>query len=319
VSALEYELHGVRLAVEAPEGAARDAIASRLARCRVTTPAAADVTVRIGSEPVERPAGEGRPVYPWEPGEVSWFDDAGVLYMTVGGDVRLAATPASGLVEAWASDAALRDAWLFARPLLTLPLVEMLKWKGLYSVHAAGAATDGRAILLVGPSGCGKSTLSLALARHGLDHMGDDMLFATHRDAEVRLHAFPEEADVSPSSAAWFDELAAFTGPAPDGWPKHRVRVDDAFGVRVAPSATPAALVFPAIAESGQTTVEPLAPADALVELAPNVLLTDAAMAQRHLEVLGELARSAPAYRLAAGRDIAHAASVLAELVSSRS
>ena len=80
----------------------------------------------------------------------------------------------------WASDAALRDAWLLARPLLTLPLVEMLKWRGLYSVHAAGAASDGGAIVLPGPSGSGKSTLALALARHGLNYMADDMLF---RDA----------------------------------------------------------------------------------------------------------------------------------------
>ena len=38
-------------------------------------------------------------MYPWEPGEVSWFDAAGVLYMTVGEDVRLVATPAAGRVD----------------------------------------------------------------------------------------------------------------------------------------------------------------------------------------------------------------------------
>ena len=315
MSALEYDLHGVRLAVEAPAGEARDAIDSRLARCRATAPAPADIEVRIGSDPVERPAGDGRAIYPWEPGEVSWFDDAGVLFISVGEDVRLVAAPAAGRVSVWASEAALRDAWLFARPLLTLPLVEMLKWQGLYSVHGAGAASGGRAVVLPGPSGSGKSTLALALARHGLDYLGDDMLFATRRDGDLRLHAFPEEVDVSPSSAAWFDELAALTGPPPPGWPKHRVHVDDAFGAHVAGSATAAALVFPAIAPSGETTLEPLTAAEALVELGPNVLLTDASMAQRHLDVLGELARSAPAYRLAVGRDLVHAAGVVAELV----
>jgi hypothetical protein len=315
VSALEYDLHGVRLAVDAPAGPARDAIDARLARCRATAPASADIVLRIGHEPVERPEGDSRPVYPWDPGEVSWFDDARLLYITVGEDVRLVARPAAGRVTAWASEAALRDAWLFARPLLTLPLVEMLKWRGLYSVHAAGAASDGRAVVVAGPSGSGKSTLALALARHGLDHMGDDMLFATHRDGALLLHAFPEEVDLSPSSAAWFEELAAFTGAPPPGWPKHRIHVDEAFGGRTAPPATPAALVFPEIAQSGQTTIEPLTAAEALVELGPNVLLTEAAMAQRHLDVLGELARSAPAYRLAAGRDLEHAAGVVAELL----
>ena len=315
MSELEYDLHGVRLVVEAPAGAPRDAIDARLVRCRATTPRPADIVWRIGREPVDAPTGQGRPVYPWEPGEVSWFDAAGVLYMTVGEDVRLVASPAAGRVTVWASDAALRDAWLFARPLLTLPLVEMLKWQGLYSVHAAGAASDAGAIVLPGPSGSGKSTLALALARHGLDYMADDMLFATHRDGDLRLHAFPEEVDVSPSSAAWFEELAAFTGPPPPGWPKHRIHVDEAFGARIAAAAPPAALVFPAIAPSGQTALEPLTPAEALIELSPNVLLTDAVIAQRHLDVLGELARSAPAYRLATGRDLVHAADVLAALI----
>jgi hypothetical protein len=315
VSALEYDIHGVRLAIEAPVGPARDAIDARLARCRATTPANADIAVRIGQEPVERPAGAGRPVYPWEPGEVSWFADERLLYMTVGEDVRLVAAPAAGRMTVWASDAALRDAWLFARPLLTLPLVEMLKWKGLYSVHAAGAAAHGRAILLAGPSGCGKSTLALALARHGLEYLGDDMLFATHSAGELRLHGFPEEVDVSPESAAWFDELAAFTGPPPAGWPKHRIHVDEAFDAPLAHSAEPAALVFPSIASSGETELEPLTAAEALVELGPNVLLTDPSVAQHHLDAIGELARLAPAYRLRTGRDLAQAADVVAALV----
>ncbi|HKP21948.1 MAG TPA: hypothetical protein VJT68_10550, partial [Thermoleophilaceae bacterium] len=182
-------------------------------------------------------------------------------------------------------------------------------------VHAAGAASDGRAIVLSGPTGSGKSTLALALARHGLDFMGDDMLFATRSDGGLRLHAFPEEVDVSPESAAWFDELAGLTGAPPAGWPKHRVHVDEAFGSRFATMATVAALVFPAIAHSGETTLEPMRAADALVELGPNVLLTDAVMAQRHLDVLGELARSAPAYRLAVGQDLARAADVLSGLI----
>jgi hypothetical protein len=153
MSSLEYALHGVRLVVEAPAGAVRDAIDARLVRCRATTPAPADIVLRIGREPVDAPTGQGRPVYPWEPGEVSWFDAAGVLYMTVGEDVRLVAAPASGRVTVWASDAALRDAWLFARPLLTLPLVEMLKWKGhraawserLRQVHAGAGPRAPRA------------------------------------------------------------------------------------------------------------------------------------------------------------------------------
>jgi hypothetical protein len=43
---------------------------------------------------------------------------------------------------------------------------------------------------------------------------------------------------------------------------------------------------------------------EALLELAPNVLLTEATSSRAHLEVLGSLARQCRCYRLEAGRDI---------------
>jgi hypothetical protein len=43
---------------------------------------------------------------------------------------------------------------------------------------------------------------------------------------------------------------------------------------------------------------------EALIELAPNVLLTEETSSRAHLEVLGSLARQCRCYRLEAGRDI---------------
>ena len=310
---LAFDVHGVRVVVDVPDSAARTAIDARLARLRAPEPGDADIRFEIRTgRPVERPPGAGRPVYPWDVGEASWFDDAGLLFISAGDHTRLLAAPATGRVEITTNDVLLADAWLLARPLLTLPLVELLKWRGLYSLHAAGVAAGGRALLLAGASGSGKSTLSLALARAGLEFMADDMVFL---EAGGRVHPFPEQLDVSPEAAAWFEELRGLGDVPADGWPKHRVHVDEALGARLGAAAAPAALVFPAIAGGERSRLEPLSAAEALVELAPNVLLTDPAMAQRHLDVLGELARTTPVYRLFAGTDLGRAVAELRALV----
>jgi len=202
---LRFDLNGVSVEVDIPASAARDAIAARFDRCPPAPPGDADVSfvVRTGSG-TGRPEGRGRPVYPWDVGEVTYFDGPRSLYISVGDHTRLLAEPASGRVEITTHAAMLDAAWLLARPLLTLPLVELLKWRGRFSLHAAGVVIADRALLLAGPSGSGKSTLALALARDRLDFMADDMVFLTQDGPGVRVHPFPEEVDVSVETAAWF-------------------------------------------------------------------------------------------------------------------
>jgi hypothetical protein len=78
-------------------------------------------------------------------------------------------------------------------------------------------------------------------------------------------------------------------------------------GVRISVAADDsslgAALVFPRVAPSERSALEPIGPAEALLELAPSVLLTEARSTQAHLDVLGQLARELPCYRLETGRD----------------
>jgi len=120
---LRFDLNGVSVEVDIPASAARDAIAARFDRCPPAPPGDADVSflVRTGSG-TGRPEGRGRPVYPWDVGEVTYFDGPRSLYISVGDHTRLLAEPASGRVEITTHAAMLDAAWLLARPLLTLPL-----------------------------------------------------------------------------------------------------------------------------------------------------------------------------------------------------
>jgi gluconate kinase len=315
---VRYELHGVRLEVAAADPAVGAAIDDRLRHFRAAADGEPDVRYELrvvpdgGAHAVERPAGEGRPVYDPPAGEVSYFAATDQLYVDFDDRVRVLASAADGRIAVSARLGGPDDVWLLSRPLLTLPLVELLKRRGLYSVHAAGAAAGGRAIVLPGGSGSGKSTLAVALAGAGLDLLADDMVFL----AGGRVHPFPDEVDVSDTTAGWFPELGPLADRDRAGWPKHRVRLEDALGARVAQACDPGALVFPAIAAAERSSLRPLEPDEALLELAPNVLLTEPAASQAHLDALAGLVRASRCYRLDTGRDFGRVAGLLRDLVA---
>ena len=62
--------------------------------------------------------------------------------------------------------------------------------------------------------------------------------------------------------------------------------------------------------------MEPLERDEALLELAPNVLLTDPASSQRHLDALGALVRASRCFRLSAGRDFDRLTALVRELAA---
>jgi hypothetical protein len=77
----------------------------------------------------------------------------------------------------------------------------------------------------------------------------------------------------------------------------------------------PAVLVFPRVAGAPESELSPLSPGEALLELAPNVLLTEARSSQGHLDALAELVERSDCYRLATGKDLEAAVRLLGELL----
>ena len=76
----------------------------------------------------------------------------------------------------------------------------------------------------------------------------------------------------------------------------------------------PVALVLVEIADLDQSRLEPVDGAEALLDLVPNVLLTEPAASQAHLDALGDLVGSVPCHRLFAGRDLGHLAALVGAL-----
>jgi hypothetical protein len=300
----QYALHGISFIIRAaaPVLSVLDARLRPLCVPSTDIDASGMLTFEFTSEAeVQRPTGDLRRVYEPMDGEVLYAVDEDVLYLDFGASLRARCEPTAGVTRVFAREPA-HELWRLSHPILTLPLIEQLKRRGLYSLHAAGIARGGRALIIAGTSGAGKTTLALALARAGLDFLGDDLLFL--QDASPTVVAFPDEVDVTQTTARFFPELEALADrPRQFGFPKWTLRAEDVFATALARHAEPAALLFPLIGADHRSCLEPMASSDALMELLPNVLLTEPASCQAHLHALARLAQSTPCYRLTTGRD----------------
>jgi hypothetical protein len=308
-----YLIHGLALAVHSERAATGDAIRRRLFPYLVAPSdgegaAPVDLVIdRAGA--IVGPAGHGRPVYESAIADVTYDDDADCLTVDSGDRVQMIAELGRGPIRM----SVLRDdeeAWaMCAHPLLTLCLLELMKRRGRYPLHAGGVVIGTGAVLVAGTSGAGKSTLTAALLRAGAGFLSDDIVFLQPDAHDIRVLSFADELDVTDTTAAMFPELADLVGcPPPPGRPKHQVRAEDRFGSNRVNNAWAVALVLPTFVEGTASALREADTSELLATLAPNVLLTEPASSQLHFDALAELVDSVPAYDLVMGRDPSAAA-----------
>jgi hypothetical protein len=114
-----------------------------------------------------------------------------------------------------------------------------------------------------------------------------------------------------------FQELASvLASPRAAGAPKRSFRAEQFYEMNAAPECTPAVLVFPRVAGTETSTLRPMPRHEALLELLPNVLLTEPVASQAHVDALATLVRQCACYRLETGRDLDATAALLAELIA---
>jgi hypothetical protein len=297
-------------------------VEKRLAALRSASIGPADISIEItGPAPAAAlppaPAGVGRPMYNGPDHSIDYFEQDDQLFADFGGRLVLQGEPAAGRIRITIMSDDAQERVVAAHPLLTVAIHETVKRFGRYPLHAAGLSLGGKGILVPGTSGAGKSTLTVTLVRAGFDFLSDDTVFLT-RDADgIVVSGFPDEIDVTEGTIAMFSELHYLKDvPLALGREKHGFRVEDVFGVIPLEQCRPTALVFPRVEEGPSPHLDPISPAEALVELMPNVLVTEPVATQAHMDMLGELVRTVPGYRFRPGRDLDRAAACLASLVS---
>jgi hypothetical protein len=315
-----YRIGGIDVLVSSADTAVAHMIDARLDFLRTPHRGSPDVTfdIRIDADRsrfASPPEGPGRPVYDAPAGKIFYYPDSDRLFVDYLDLIRVVCFPEPGRVEVSIRDDDTARV-LAAHPLFTIPLLELMKRRGRFPLHAACVARNGRGLLMAGAHGSGKSTLALALAKAGYDFLSDDMVFLTPEPDGLRAGGFPDEVDVTDQTSEMFPELNHLVGRETlGGRDKHAVNVQTALGVTPVSTCTPTVVVLPHVASRSISLVQPLSSSLALQEVVPNVLLTEPASSQAHLDVLASLVVEVPCFSLQTGRDLDQAVAVVGRLL----
>jgi len=312
-------IHGIPLEVVCDAEDAAGLVARRLAGFPAAEADRAELLVEVtthGRLPAVRRLADARVVHETPEAVVRYSDEQDELWLEYG--AHGVACCRAGEGHAWIAVDRASDAWpwMATRPLLTICLLELLKRRSLYGIHAAGAALDSRAVLVFGPSGSGKSTISLSLLLAGWSFLGDDIVFLRDADAGMEVLAFPEDIDASDETIGFFPSLGR-----PENWPQlagYSKRQISPGGLAATPlpdAARPLVAVLPRVVVDGAQSTERIGPDRLLRELVPNMLFTHRAATQSNLDVLARVAREVAGFRLLLGRGVDALPTLLADLL----
>lgn len=190
--------------------------------------------------------------------------------------------------------------------LLLAPLMEMLKQRGLYGLHAAAVVKDGLAYLFPGNSGSGKTTLALGLVRAGFGYLADDKLLLRQDGSEVVALAFTRRFSIDPDISGRYPELGALRGLAPLPFTTKRpLDISRVYGNSFMSTCVPRVIVHlrPTFGDPGH--IRQFSPTESFARLIhQTVLAADRDTAARQLRVLAALAHGTRHYLLSNGSDL---------------
>lgn len=312
---LHYHLHGIHIR-GASDHPAVDQMLRRTLQYKgaetVSDPGPADLTLDFSVDRTAAPLPDAaRYLGESEHGGIGvWTTDDRMFLRR--GDSTVGLHPESGRAEAaLAPDLLTAHATQRRDPLfylITFSLVILLRYRGWFALHTAALARDGRGLLLVAQSDSGKSTATLNLVRQGWHYLSDDTVLLRAVGDRVQAHSFRRNFCVDPDATTYFPELAEPEWPASlSDTTKWQVDIEQIYPGQFTPTCTPRLLVLPEIADAPESHVEPV---DAKVALAQLIdqgalfLTPDPAIANRHLDLLGQLIDQTRTYRLHAGQDL---------------
>jgi hypothetical protein len=268
---------------------------------------------------VQRPQAQSRPFYEMPRGEASYFCETDQVYVSVGDGVRALCEPRTGHAAVSVVENDPRNLFMASHLVLTILLVDIFRRRGWYSLHAAGFSEGGAAVLIPGTSGVGKSTLSVALLRAKFDYLTDDMVFLARGSNGLVVRGLAEDVDVSEKTIRFFPELDFLLHSAKtDGFTKRQLCIDEVYGSKQIIEARPSLIVLPRISGKPESVITRIDSDEALLEIVPNVLLTEQAACQTHISVLAELVKQVDCYRLETGQDFDRIPALLREALNRR-
>jgi hypothetical protein len=201
--------------------------------------------------------------------------------------------------------------------LLGSSLVEVLKYYGLYFLHAAALYVNKMACLFSGDGGCGKTTIALSLVREGFRYVSDDSLFLKNSNGEIIVSPMYKHFHIDQELANRFPEISqGKTLTIPEGT-KVPLDVSSFFPDSFIPSLRPDAIIFPRMTSNGTSMLNQLPQTESYRRLLKQtVLAVDNNVSRDQLRNLENLVKQTRGFELLSGRDIYEDPKILISLMN---
>jgi len=201
--------------------------------------------------------------------------------------------------------------WVLAHRVFFLPVLEILRKKEAFYLHAGCVFRNGSGILISGGSGQGKSTLTYALAREGFSYMSDDAVFLKANGKNPEVFSFPEKLKLDSGSCSFFSEFSELQNIRG----KAEIPISDSEIRDVVIDGNPEFIIFPEISETGECGIYPVDDAEAMLLLIrQSISLVKNNRLEEHLDIIKTLSEETEKYRLVMGGNFAEPVSMISRI-----
>jgi hypothetical protein len=189
--------------------------------------------------------------------------------------------------------------------LVSEPLAEILKLRGLYCLHAAALCNGDISILVSGPSGCGKTTTSLSLVANGFKYVSDDTVLIEKLNDGVTVYPLYKSFNIDQDTARRFPQIFKDGyNPFPEKG-KLTIEISEIIPGSHIQSAKPDVIVFPKIISGANSKIRPVGELEVYQRLLSQIILAiDKNVAKRQLNALGRLVKQTRGFELLSGKDL---------------
>jgi hypothetical protein len=198
------------------------------------------------------------------------------------------------------------------------PLRVFLHWFyasiGKRLVHGGTIGHDGRGALLAGAGGAGKSGTVVAALMAGMDSVGDDYVIVDPADKPVAQPLYKTlKQDPAGSKRLGLDVIL---GERPTNWQgKHQFLIDEVSS-RPIPARLPLDMILLPRTGASRTRVEPVAPREVMMALAPSALYQMPGERESGFRFFAMLAKRLPGYILHLGPEPREVADQIRRILS---
>lgn len=244
---------------------------------------------------IEMPSGE-EPTAVFE--DVKFYLRDGSTMLTFDTESFVNVDLRGGIARGFVSEEHLADPWTISHRIFYVPVLEIMRAKGVCYIHAGCVCRGKKSILLCGGSGHGKSTLTYALARSRFSYLSDDAVFIEQGPMGIEIFSFPEKIKLDTGSRSFFPEFGVFE--------KLRGKMEMPLKITkirdVAVRGEPHALIFCDIGRRKTSELADISRSEAVLRLiGQSVWIASRESTEKNLDMLLALAEASKSFELKVG------------------